>query len=154
MRIITFTYYIIIILLSPCGSGRWRVSRILCILTNIWRRIRDRHHPRRRGTSRGRTTAWTVHTTHTPRWRTYIYMYNISVCACYYIPLFGSGFCLHCGKVVSQVLPAIKTRAATVATAAATFVRSLVLRGICASLITHTHTYIHEVATRIHDCSV
>jgi len=65
-------------------------------------------------------------------------MYNISVCACYYIPLFGSGFCLHCGKVVSQVLPAIKTRAVT---AAENFVRSLVLRSICASLIIHTHTY-------------
>jgi len=49
--------------------------------------------------------------------------------------------------VVSQVLPAIKTRAATVTTAAATFVRSLVLRGICASLITHTHA---RAYTRLH----
>jgi len=76
----------------------------------------------------------------TPLWRTYIfYMYNISVCACYYIPLFGSGFCLHCGKVVSQVLPAIKTRAATVATATSTFVLSLVLCDLCASLILYIY---------------
>lgn len=101
---------IFIILQSPRGSGR-RVSYV-----RAQHLAQNSELPHRcRGTSRGRTAARTVHTT-----LAYLcfYVYYRSVCACYYILLFGGGFCLHCGKVVSQVLPAIKTRSTTVATAA------------------------------------
>lgn len=94
-------------------------------------------HRCRGTTSRGRTAARTVHTT-----LAYLcfYVYYRSACACYYILLFVGGFCLHCGKVVSQVLPAIKTRATTVATAAP--------RPLCVS----HNPYIYKFA-RIH-CTV